>query len=222
MRCKKTIFIIVVAHLLVVTTGFIGCKQSKKLSEGEQNSLKSVYYKMAYSKNGLEYPRNPEILKRCKAGKDKSCLESYQYVQEGRETLQVIIVKDAEAALEYTLDTICVQCGKEIINSRDKDKIEESLKVENECLGALTALFYFAEKEQDEIIRGRLLKQPPKVIEWLGRSRFEWFYNRPEPEKWISAIKSKPDDKIDPATKEVTIKHFQTPIDDIEKFGIMF
>lgn len=217
MKIRYMAFCSVFFYLLFVILSFEGCKESHTKNNGFTLSLKMAYQKLWLTKGGLEYPPRQEILERCKKSKD-SCFKTYRSVQEGKKALLSKILIDPERALSFTLDTICVQCEKNIEEIKDKNK---ALEAEGECLGAITALFFFYKDGQDRAILDRLLKQSSQVLSRIARHRCEWFHNRPKPERWIEAIEKLPDDQLEQWKKETIIEELKKNIKDIEKFGIM-
>ncbi len=218
MKKRHMIIYRTILYLLLLILLFEGCNKNYEKNDEFAFSLKGAYQKLWLANWGLEYPPRQDILDLCKQGKDPSCLETYQYVQEGKETLLSKISSDPEKALSNTLDTICMQCEKNIEEIKDENK---ALETESVCFGALTALYFFDKDDQDKAILDRLLKQSSQVLSRIARHQFEWFHNRPEPERWTKAINKLSDEKLERWKKEAIIEEIEKDIKSIEKFGVM-
>lgn len=213
-------------YIFLLVLAFAGCKEQKKTITDVEDSLKYVYTRLCLSKNGLEYPGEEQLKSWKKEHQPFS--KTYLLVQDAKNELMAKIKANPERVLAYTLDTIDTACG---YSDEDRKAMEDSaaLTIESECLGALTALYYFNEPDQDKVIINRLLKASPVV---LGRITdvdwFEWHCNRPNPQVWVEAIKEIPDDQIGRDLKEGLLWNFETVLDPDSqlnrmkmKFGVM-
>ncbi len=222
MHISRVIILCFILFILFVCS----CNRHKADSDNFSSSLNTAFQALWMSKGGLEYPPDQDYLELCKQGKDPGCLKVYKHVQEGKETLLKKIESDPERTLSFTLDTICTQCEYGIDEVANEKK---GLEIEGECLGAITSLYFFNKDQQDKIILDRIKKVSPKVLSWIFvTTRFEWFYNRPKPDRWIEFIKSIPEKTLKEMggphriiEKETRIEEFEKKIDDIEKFGVM-
>ncbi|MCP3872914.1 MAG: hypothetical protein GY699_07140 [Desulfobacteraceae bacterium] len=217
---------IIILCFIFLILSICSCNRHQANSDNYTSSLKTAYQALWMTKGGLEYPPRQEILDICKQGKDPGCLKVYKHVQEGKETLLSKIASDPERTLAFTLDTICTQCEYGIDEVANEKK---GLEIEGECLGAITSLYFFNKDHQDKVILDRFKNASPKVLTWVfATSRFEWFYNRPNPDRWIEFSNNIPDDIIKEMARppgemqrEFIIEEFEKKIDDIEKFGVM-
>ncbi len=225
MKNRHTTFCGAFFYLLFFIIFFEGCNKHHTNNDDFTLSLKTTYQRLCATKLGLDYPPRQEILDLFKQGKDPGRLKTYQSVQVGKKDLLSKLSIDPERTLSFTLDTICTQCEK---TDKIEDK-EKSFELQQQCLGALTALYFFNKDQQDKAILDRLHKASPNVLTWaFSTFRFEWFYNRPKPNRWIEFSKNIPEEILKQMAKppgemqrEYIIERFEKNIDDIDKFGIM-
>jgi hypothetical protein len=188
-----------------------GCKKEQAVANDFGSNLKFVYQRLGYTKIGKEYP-NQELLEIWK--QNNSYSKTYQHVQNAIKELLDKIKAEPKRTLAFTLDTVCLQC--------DRDKHEATtIDDELECIGSMTALFFFTSDEQDKVILRRLTQATPNVLTWLSEFKYEWFYNRPNPQRWINEIEKISDNRFEQRLKETIIYRIKEAKHDSEKFGVM-
>lgn len=200
----------------------VGCIQNKVVADKFDFSFPSIYQSLGLTKIGLDYPTQ-EALENCKqyrANCEKDYSQNYISVQKAKKELLANIAIDPQHSLAFTLDTMCLQCGKNTEALRKENEVA-ALETSLECLGAITALFYFNDMDQDKIIMNRLLEPSPQVLTWLSKFRFEWIYNRPDPDKWIASLDKLPSGELDPDMKNAIIQAFEEAKVGFEQFGVM-
>jgi hypothetical protein len=160
-----------------------------------RDRLENAYTLLYASKYAIEFPVSEEHMQRCSRDKAQTC---YELVRQAREGKQILLAAPKERALETTLDTIVTSCP--------------SAKREQICLGAVIALYFFREPEQDTRIRKRLLSSGNTVLhKVLGPSLFAWYGNRPQPELWIEALRKLPPDAFPREGKQTVLDAFAQP-----------
>jgi hypothetical protein len=189
----------------------LGCKKEQAVSDDFESNLKFIYNRLGLTKLGKEYP-NHELLEIWK--QNNSYSKTYQHVQNAKKELLVQIKTQPKRTLTFTLDTISMQCDR---NENETATIDDEL----ECIGSMTALFFFTSAEQDKVILKRLTKATPKVLTWLADFKYEWFYNRPDSQIWINEIDNISDNRLEQRLKETIVMRIKEARRDSEKFGVM-
>lgn len=158
------------------------------------DSLDEAYKRLYLSKYALDFPASEKDLDRCVRNKVKACLDLVETARKGKQLLQAV---EPNKALQRTLETIIATCPS-----------EEQSKQEA-CLGAIVALYFFREPEQDARILQKLIKADRQVLRKVfGPSPFAWYNNRPAPEVWIAALKELPPDYFPRNGKDPVLRAF--------------
>ncbi|MCI0505835.1 MAG: hypothetical protein L0Z73_06950 [Gammaproteobacteria bacterium] len=186
-----------------------GCSQSANADKDFEAQLDNAYEALNLARLGLDYPPNQEILDNCVKDNDSSCLRAYNRVQEGKKFLLETISRDEDRVLRITLNRIETKCASE--------KTEDSFI----CTGAVVSLYFFNKEHHQPQIMDALLNKGENLVKWVFFMRFEWMYNRPDPDEWIAFVKSLPDDVMPPIEKDIEINTFEKSKQPFEKFGVM-
>lgn len=200
---KKTVICLVVCFLLS------GCISSASADKAFESKLDKAYEKLYSARFGLEYPPNQKILDLCIKHNDKSCLSVYTYVQSAKKFIHEAIENDDPIVLSNTLNKITVRCA-------DGNNIKDFT-----CVGAVIALYFFDKEKHQQLIRDALAASGNHVIKLVFSSRYEWMYNRPDPDQWIKFVDSLPESAIPTAEKDAFVKYFEESKKSYEKFGVM-
>jgi hypothetical protein len=159
---------------------FWGCNANCKALTNEQQDLAYIlqvsFEKIYLAKYGLDYPHTKHALDRCIQHDDRQCLDSYNQVAEGKNTIASLA--DSKA-LEITLDVIeraCLSNNEKIANVT--------------CYGGIMSLYFYNSPEQDAKIRTRIKKYPKKIRNMIFNSDFLWYSNRPDVNAWVDYISS--------------------------------
>jgi len=197
------------------------CSERQAIHDDFEFSLRLTYESLGLTKQGLDFP-SQEALEICKQERSdcKNYSRNYIAVQNAKKNLLAKIAAYPERTLAFTLDTMCLECSQDTDKMSKKGKVA-AVEVELRCLGAIVALYYFNQNYQDQIIIDRFTNAPAEVLQWIAEGRYEWFYNRPTPEKWIEAINKIPDDRLEPALKKTMIQRISSAANKPEKFGVM-
>jgi hypothetical protein len=135
------------------------------------NDQQSVFSSLALINSGKNFPYTQEKLALCQETKDESCLKAYQQVKTAKKSL---FSNSREQALQLTLDTISKRCVKQQKN------VEEELT----CTGAITALYFFPTKHDDDSIRGLLSGTSEGVLRNVVSNGNMWLLNREDKSAW--------------------------------------
>jgi hypothetical protein len=214
---KNSIIIQQIFFWLFIALFCHGCKEPAHLENDAEAILKSAYLRLGYTKQGLDYPGEEELLS---WRKNKYYSKTYTVVQEGKRDLLDQIASDPQQVLMYTLDTISLECNQ------DTDTIEDdatAIGMELRCVGAITALYFFNRPDEDRTIITHLKKASSEVFDSVQNFRYEWQYNRPDPQAWIDALEKIPDDQVDKDITGSIVDNIKEAIRDPhpEKFGVM-
>ena len=220
MKYKKAVFYCAMLVAVLIVNGC--CRLCVTQADFEMD-LKWAYRDLWLAKRGLEYPPDKKNLELCWQSRDQGCINAYMSVQQGKRILLYKKDTDPVRTLSFTLDTICQQCNMDIDHNK-------GINIESECIGAITALYFFNSENDDKIILDRLVKASPKVLAWvLDGTRAEWYHNRPHPEDWIEFVNKLPDKIIEhmgslpeKLEKSYITDKFRKKESQIEPFGIMF
>ena len=167
------------------------------VSACQPDNLDDAYQRLHLSKFALGFPSTKEELDRCVKNNDKQCLDLVAAARKGKETLLALA---PDKALDRTLETIVATCP---LPEQSRQEV---------CLGAVIALYFFSEPEQDLRIRQALLKADRLTLQRaLNPSLFAWCNNRPEPDEWVEALKALPADHFPDSRKDAVIKGFAEP-----------
>lgn len=188
---------------------FLGYSASAGAGEEIEARLDGAYEGLYVSLYGLQYPPNRNVLDACFKNNDRSCINAYERVQEAKKTLREIIDRDESFALANTLNKIFVHCGG---NAGDSDF---------SCIGAVIALYFFNEERHQQPIMDALSKSGGDVISLVFGHHYPWFFNRPDPDRWIVFVNSLPDRLLPPMGKRITIQYFEDSKQNFERFGVM-
>ena len=175
--------------------------------------LNNTYQQLYTAHFALEYPPSSNSLKICQERQLADCLLPYKIVQNGKQTLQAMIAKDAKAVFAHTLTTIEQACTKM------DPKVLEPMTYH--CYGAVTALYYFTEPNYDKRLRDFLSQASVPVVRAMLEYRYEWFYNRPDVADWVTVINALPADVYSEAAKPFIVRCFKESQQPFEKFGLM-
>ncbi|MFZ1982777.1 MAG: hypothetical protein WAU91_00090, partial [Desulfatitalea sp.] len=75
--------------------------------------------------------------------------------------------------------------------------------------------------KQDRVILDRVKTAPPKILELFFVTDYEWQYNRPEPERWVSLVETLSKKNFWSSDEKRIIKTLRSKESDYEKFGLM-
>ena len=198
-------------HTIVMLSVLLlgGCSDSANAGKDFEAQLDNAYEALNLALYGLTYPHYQRILDDCIKDRDESCLRSYKRVQEGKKFLLAAISRDEDRVLRITLNRIETKCASE--------KTDDSIV----CTGAIVALYFFDKQHHQPQIREalRIMSQPS--FKRVFSAKYEWMYNRPDPDQWIAFIKSLPDHVMPPNEKKIEIETFEKSKQPFEKFGVM-
>lgn len=215
------LIILSICGIIIMVLLSEGCRE-QAVADDFEAALRTTYQNIGLTKIGLDYPSQEalEICKQHRAGCEKDYSRNYVIVQNAKKELLAAISANPKRALAFTLDTMCRQCDKNTERLRKENEVA-AFDVSLECLGAITALYYFDQDDQNQIIMDRLTKPVPQVLMWLTRFQFEWIYNRPHPQRWIEALEKIPDNQLKRDLKATIIEDFKEAGHHTEKFGVM-
>lgn len=213
----RKIFILPICCIFLVLVFCSSCRERHSGADKYASLLMTVYQRLGYTKLGKDYPSH-DLFEIWKQNNFES--RTYQQVQSAKKELQAKIANDPERILNFTLDAIGRQCNQDIDQMIKEDQTAV-IDVELECVGAITALYFFEKPDQDKMILDRLPNSSPRVLNWLTEFRFEWIYNRPNPQRWIEAIENIPNIQIDWDRKATFIQNLKEAGHSTEKFGVM-
>ena len=161
-------------------------KEQKDLKLILETSFENIYL----GKFGLEYPYTEDHLKRCIKLNLKPCLEVNNDVITGKKTITSL---PASSTLDATLDIIETACL-----SKDEN-VANSV-----CYGGIMTLYFYSSLEQDTRILTRFKKYPKKVRNLIFKTNYFWYYNRPNPDRWITYL-SKADIEWMPSARKKNV-----------------
>lgn len=118
---------------------------------------------------GMEYPRSLGSLDNCNKHNDKICLKTFELVKAATQRLKS---KSHTEALDLTLRTIEETC----INP-ESDK-------ENVCEGAVVALYFFSEPEDDPKIMSFITNTTEPVAKTIFDVSITWLKFRKDKKIW--------------------------------------
>ena len=191
--------------LTVIGVFFICVSNCRSINNKQQDLthiLQSSFDKIYLAKYGLEYPHTKHSLERCIQHKDAQCLDTYNRVQNGKETIKSLADNQA---LEATLDIIERACL-----SKNKDFANFT------CYGGIMSLFYYNTPEQDEKIRTRIEKYSIRIKNIIFNNSFYWYHNRPNPDEWIDYVSTLDIEWENNLQKKYLIDLFKKNISDID------
>ncbi|HEY5603290.1 MAG TPA: hypothetical protein VIM41_09290 [Gammaproteobacteria bacterium] len=186
-----------------------GCSDSANAGKDFEAQLDNAYEALNVARLGLDYPHYQSILDDCVRDKDKSCLGVYKDVQSAKKFVLEAISRDEDRVLRITLNRIETKCASE----KNGDSFI--------CTGAVVALYFFDKQHHQPQIREALRIMPNISFKRVFSLKYEWMYNRPDPDQWIAFIKSLPDHVMPPNEKKIEIETFEKSKQLFEKFGVM-
>ncbi|MCI0507596.1 MAG: hypothetical protein L0Z73_16000 [Gammaproteobacteria bacterium] len=193
--------------LLVLMLG--GCSNSSNAGKDIEAQLDKAFAALWLADLGLEYPHDQGILDYCVKNNDEACLRAYQQVQGGKKIILETIAQDEALVLRTTLNRIEIKCASE--------KTEDSIV----CTGAVVSLYFFNKDHHQAQILASLRAMSSTSFKRAFSGKYEWMYNRPDPDEWIAFIKSLPDHTMPANEKVPVIRHFEKSKQTFEKFGVM-
>ncbi len=146
-----------------------------------------------------DFPKSQSYLNDCIRLNDVHCLKAFNEVKRAKDEFLEIPHK---TALKITLDTINTKC-------LSADRLANA----PECLGAVTALYFFSSKEDDQTILELLSDSIDHNVLFLG---YEWHKNRSEIEAWVSFVNGS---TLSEYQKKLVIRELKEPVK--EAFGLM-
>jgi hypothetical protein len=213
---KKLICILILLAISAVAACSARGNRKGDLEPALQEAFRAIYL----STYGLNYPGDDEGLANCIAHKDEDCLKTFNRVMDAKQFIVDQIQADPERVLNITLDTIFTYA--ELIpdpTARLKSS-DEGLKEQLTYTGAMMALYFFDQYEQDHVIFNRMKTAPSKILNNLfSTAAYAWLYNRPYPERWITFVETLPENFFSTRHKKLIIATLKTT--DYKKFGIM-
>lgn len=160
--------VIVVAVLMIMASS-IACSVTNKKPSGESLSALSEIENSLF---GLNYPVQKDLTEcftedRCKA----LYLRTMQ-------SLDTLFASGRDQALSDTLWSINEYCP------------QLDVKADSKCSAAVSLLYFFDTKPEDERLFQFVRKVSKKALQSLFGSHLAWIGNRPDTKKWISYIDS--------------------------------
>ncbi|KPJ94007.1 MAG: hypothetical protein AMJ53_06115 [Gammaproteobacteria bacterium SG8_11] len=143
------------------------------------DSPQSIFSSLALINSGKEFPYTQDRLALCQKTEDEFCLQAYQQVKKAKKSL---FSKSREQALQLTLDTISKECAKQ------QKRLEEDLA----CSGAITALYFFSSKNDDNSIRSFLKTTSQAALQIVVSNGNMWLSNREDKAAWQELIAKSP------------------------------
>jgi len=172
------------------------------------NALEMLYLALG----GLEYPSNETHLKDCQEKKLDSCISTYDAVQQAKQYLQTEMKNNKDAVFTHITDTITQQCPKKQSSDTNSDSL---------CNGAIMALYFYNDVEYDKKIQHFITNSNKSVVNSILFTRYEWQYNRPDANQWISLINNLPATVISDDDKKPSLINLKKSFQPFEKFGLM-
>jgi len=172
------------------------------LEHNAEDTLRQAYQHLWYAHYALNYPASQEILEDCIHNQIKPCLQMYHKVKDAKHVIVGQIETHRQDTFQFTVDTLLEDCVQP--------------ERQRTCLGAIIALYFFDETQEDNQLREILLEVKPEILEHLFSKRFEWFFNRPHPDKWIRFIQA---DKLNSKKYNYLIDYFKQSKQ--KAFGVM-
>jgi hypothetical protein len=186
-------------------------------SDDLKTALQNAFRAIDLTTSGVAYPDDEEEVAHCIAYKDMGCIDTFNYVMDAKQLIVDQIQDDPERVLNITLNTIfdynLTPAPKTLRESPDGLQNERITYV-----GAIMALYFFNQDEQDQVIFNRMKKAPLKVLEQLFNT-YAWLYNRPHPERWVTFVETLPENAFSIERKKAIIDKLKTT--HYKKFGIM-
>ncbi len=209
---KTRLFFLILSILLPSNA----CAAEAKSIDNLEYSLQEAFRAISFIHYGLDFPPNQDIVDRCYANRDESCLRTFEPVIDAKRYIVTQVRADPDRALQITLDTIFKFTE---VQADAIDRItNEGLSEECTYHGAIMALYFFNRDEQDRKILDRIKSAPLRVLNSLFGD-YEWQYNRPEPQRWIEFVKALPEKDFPASHKEYIISCFRKA--GRKKFGLM-
>lgn len=133
------------------------------------NERDSVYSSLALIHAGLDYPHTLHKLVKCQEIGDEPCLKAYHRVRAAKRQLLSRPEEDALARTLHTIENECSTNGNEL-----------------DCIGAITALYFFPSSSSDAKIRGFLDSASSPVLLNIVSKSGNWLSNRNDKSAWRS------------------------------------
>jgi hypothetical protein len=185
------------------------CSSPANADKELESKLAKAYEDLYLSMYGLEFPPNEKVLETCKKNNIESCLRVYKKVQAAKKVIQDAIADDDTLALNSTLNKIVTKCADE----KSGDDFT--------CVGAVVSLYFFDSEKYQRHIMDALSNSGSNSIKLVFSHQYPWFFNRPNPDKWIAFVNSLSDQMLPPTDKKITIEYFDKSKKSFEKFGVM-
>ena len=142
----------------------------------------------AFARLGVAYldiPDSPDQLADCVDQKNYACLSLYKL---GRAAVQSIFDQGRDTALKRTLAALQTHCRQP--ETGEKRNVTSPW---NTCTGAVTALYFFYRRPEDDEIRHAFAQFDPPLIKHIfedAEGAGEWCNNRSDKEAWLTLIES--------------------------------
>jgi hypothetical protein len=196
-----------IKYIVLIAFGvfFVCVPNCRSINNKQQNLtyiLRTSFDKIYLAKGGLEYPHTKQSLNRCIQYNDAQCLDTYNQVLNGKETIKSLADNQT---LEATLDIIeeaCLSKNEDIANFT--------------CYGGIMSLYFYNTPEQDEKIRARIKKYPKTIKSLIFNHSFYWYQNRPNPNEWIDYVSTLDIEWENTLQKEYLVDLFKKNFSDID------
>jgi len=192
--------------LLLLSSGCNAEINSPKITY--DNAFEFLYLALG----GLEYPADSRTLKICQEKTLKSCLSVYNSVQQAKTFIQLEIKKNKKSVFSHITNTITQKCTKKTASDSNSS---------NTCIGAIMAFYFFNDVDYDKKLQQFVANINSSILALIFRKDFEWMYNRPDANQWITLINQLPAAHLDADHKKTIIFHFKESQQPYDKFGLM-
>jgi hypothetical protein len=199
-----------------------GCGAADKPAGELELELQEAFRSLYFSNFGRNYPGSA-TLATCTPEKDEPCYKIFNRVMDAKQFIVDQIQLDADLVLGITLNTI-FDFAELIPDYEQWVKLHpgKSIPEELTCQGAIIALYFFDQDDQDRVILNRIKTASPDILDRLFHKNYEWHYNRPDRDRWVAFVESIPEtDFFSASWKRATIEAFRLETPHFREFGIM-
>lgn len=202
MTIKHTSICIIYSLLFVMLVNLTGCQQSSNSQPAQPGDYETIYRNLSLVHSALDFPGSTTAMRNCRQQQTGNCIRIVNNVTQARDQLLKL---PHDEVLSNVLDTIASRCmtGQSFETLRDV------------CGGAVTALFFFNSEQDDEAILKTFRTLPDDVVKNVFSSLRGWYYNRSNPDAWVTFIQSS---RLDPDHKTNFTAYFKS---ETEPFGLM-
>lgn len=151
-----------------------GCNSE---TDKSNSNFEKIYSALYLLHNSPDYPGSLMTFKACEKKTNEGCYKILQQVKKAKSELMKI---NDDFALKTTLSFIHDFCQWPVIH----DDANEAL-----CEGALNALYFFNQADDDIKILNHFKSWDKKINKRLFNRNREWFYNRKNRQPWRIYVK---------------------------------